>query len=107
MVKIAFQDLTNSSQEKTNVPPANISSQPQELSRAEVIAKIAKTGGTAVAAFQLGRTILFVIVIIAILIFLMVSKYIPWFLGVFFILFAILMLILEIKRLKRIASTKL
>ncbi len=107
MVKITFQDLTNSPQEKTNTPLTNISSQPQELSRAEVIAKIAKTGGIAGAAFQLGRTILFVIVIIAILIFLMVSKYIPWFLGVFFILFAILMLILEIKRLKRIASTKL
>lgn len=74
--------------------------------RSEKIAEIAKTGHTAINVFSLIKVIGVTIVVSIIAIIFMIAG-LPWYIGMFMILFMVGMVILQIIRLKRISSTKL
>ena len=75
-------------------------------SRAETIADVAKTGGTIVSSFSLAKSI-FVCGLFAILLIVAMSQGLPLYIGLPFIAFLILILVLNAIRVKRIASAKI
>lgn len=74
--------------------------------RSEKIAKTAKTGGVVLNVFSLIKMIGGGGLIILVLIYFM-FKGLPWYIGIPFIAFIVLMVVLQIIRIKRIHSTKL
>lgn len=77
-----------------------------DFNRSEAIAQTAKIGHTVSSAYSLVKSIVMAVIVTIIAIVFMILG-LPWYFGLIFIAFAVIIVILSIMRLKRVSSVRI